>query len=271
MKPTDFNRGLHPTQVQMFWDKCPKAFEYRHIEGIRTPPAGAMYQGTAYHGGLEENFKHKIATGKDLPVSEVEEVAAERWDNLLKRERPVLTADEELGALKDQVVSLVSVYRNEVAPTVLPKEAEKQLSLSVDGAFPIACQLDLIDIDDIDIEHKTSRAAWSQDRADGDLQMTAYEYTRRKVLGRETPGGQFHIAVKKKRPEIQQLQVVKTPEQLEGFEVVHKFVSQAIREGNFPPRTDGWWCSEKWCGYWNICPYGARAARQFLIEEEVII
>ena len=25
-----------------------------------------------------------------------------------------------------------------------------------------------------------------------------------------------------------------------------------------PAAEDSWWCSERWCGYWNICPFGAR-------------
>ena len=266
---TDFNKGLHPTQVQMFWDKCPKAFEYRYIDGLRTRPAAAMYQGTAYHGGLEENFKHKLDTGDDLPVEAVGEIAGDRFDNLCKLEAPKLDEDQQTGALKDQVIALAITYREEVAPSVQPKEVEVALSVEVAGAYPIACQLDLIDIDDIDIEHKTSRSKWSDDAANGSLQMTAYEYVRRKKLGRETPGGQFHIAVKKKVPEIQLIEVVKTQEQLDGFEEVHRFVSAAIQRGDFPPRTDGWWCSQKWCGYWDRCPYGARQAKQMQIEEEV--
>ncbi len=267
---TDFNKGLHPTQVQMFWDKCPMQFEFRYIKGLRTPPAAAMYQGTAYHGGLEENAKHKIATGEDLPVGAVEEITAERWDNLCTREAPVLDGGQEGGALKDQVVALASTYRTEVAPSVLPKQAELALFVEVEDAFPLACRLDLIDIDDIDIEHKTSKSAWSDDSAQGNLQMTAYEYARRRSLGHETPGGQFHIAVKTKQPKIQRIEVVKTQEQLDGFERVHRFVSGAIQAGDFPPRTDGWWCSAKWCGYWERCPLGARQAKQFQIEQEVL-
>lgn len=270
MTATDFDRGLHPTQVQMFWDKCPKAFEFRYIKGVRTAPAGAAYQGTAYHGGLEENFKYKLEASKDLPREAVEQVVADRWDNLIKRQKPVVDDGVELGALKDQAVALAACYHDEVAASVQPQHVEQELFVPVEGAYPIACRLDLIDVDDIDIEHKTSGAKWEERRADGDLQMTAYEYARRKTLGRATPGGQLHIAVKTKVPKMQRLHVIKTEEQLLGFEVVHRFVSDAIRRGDFPPRTDGWWCSQKWCGYWNECPYGAKQAKQFQAAEEVV-
>jgi hypothetical protein len=35
--------------------------------------------------------------------------------------------------------------------------------------------------------------------------------------------------------------------------------AKSIETGLFPPSTDGWWCSKKWCGYWDTCPYGSRS------------
>jgi len=34
----------------------------------------------------------------------------------------------------------------------------------------------------------------------------------------------------------------------------------AIKTGIFPPTNpDSWWCSEKWCGYWDdVCPFGRK-------------
>jgi hypothetical protein len=35
----------------------------------------------------------------------------------------------------------------------------------------------------------------------------------------------------------------------------------AIQTGVFPPTNpDNWWCSERWCGYWDgICPFGKKS------------
>lgn len=266
---TDFSQGLHPTQVQMYWDRCPKAFEYRYIDGLKEPPAAAQYQGTAYHAGLEHNFRHKLIAGDDLPLDEVEEVAAQRWDTLLRLEPPKLEEDEELGALKDQLVAMVRAYHTEIAPEIRPSQIEQQLTVEIADAYPLVGRIDLIDQDDLIIEHKTSRSRWTQDQADGNIQFAAYQYARHATYG-HAPGGEFHIAVKLKRPAIQRLSVVKTPNQMSGYARIHRFVSDQIRRGEFPPRTDGWWCSERWCGYWHRCPYGAREARQFLATEEVI-
>jgi len=29
-----------------------------------------------------------------------------------------------------------------------------------------------------------------------------------------------------------------------------------MKTGIAPPRPGGWWCSEKWCGYWPMCRGG---------------
>ena len=36
-------------------------------------------------------------------------------------------------------------------------------------------------------------------------------------------------------------------------------VDAAAQRGGFLPAAEGaWWCSLKWCGWWDVCPFGAR-------------
>lgn len=262
-------RGLFPTGLTMFWNKCPKQFEFRYIQDIREPPNAAMYQGTTYHGALEENFKQKLESRKDLPLEHVRQIAAERWELRWTREAPVLKEGEERGALKDQAIGLVSCYHERVAPEVQPAQIEQRFQVDIDGSpYPLSGRVDLVDQDGIIVDHKTSGKKWSDYEASGNVQLNAYEYGRRALTGAtQTLGVQVQVAVKKKKPEIQRIALPKTQEDMDGFENVHRFVSEAIERGDFPPRTEGWWCSQAWCGYWQRCPYGERQAVVFATPE----
>jgi hypothetical protein len=263
--PNFKKRGLFPTALTMFWNKCPKQFEFRYIQDIREPPNAAMYQGTTYHGALEENFKQKLTTREDLSTEAVRQIAAERWENRWLNEPPQLKEGEERGALKDQAIQLVTVYHEAVAPEVQPAQIEQRFQCEIDGApYPLSGRVDLVDQDGIIVDHKTSSKKWSEYEASGNVQLNAYEYGRRTLTGEtDTLGVQVQVAVKKKDPEIQRIALPKTEADMDGFENVHRFVSESIERGDFPPRTEGWWCSQAWCGYWNRCPYGARQAVVF--------
>lgn len=261
---------LRPTQVEMYINKCPLQFYFRHILKKKEPPRAAMYQGVAYHHGVEVNLRQKVETLTDLPVEEVRAETADRWEALIREEMPPLPKARTAGELKDQTIQLVTLYHESTAPSVMPALVEQRFRCDMpDSPYGLSGGVDLIDLDDIIVDHKTSAKRWTVDQASGSVQFNAYEYGRRKLTGRtETPGVQVHVAVKKNSPEIQRIACPKTAADMLGFESIHRYVSQAVARGDFPPRTDGWWCSENWCGYWNRCPHGARKAVIFSTAQE---
>lgn len=268
--PNFAERGMWPTQVEMYFNKCPLSFYFRHILGLKEPPRGAMYQGIAFHHGVEVNFEQKLRTQIDLPLEEVRAETADQWENLVRGRKPELQEDEKIGELKDKAIECVTVYHVTTAPSVQPAQVEQRFRCDVDGApYAMSGRVDLIDADDIIIDHKTSGVKWTADRASGSVQLNAYEYGRRKLTGQtETQGVQVHVVVKKKVPEVQRIACPKTVADMQGYESIHRFVSQAVARGDFPPRTDGWWCSANWCGYWKRCPHGFRQAVIFSTAEE---
>jgi hypothetical protein len=43
---------------------------------------------------------------------------------------------------------------------------------------------------------------------------------------------------------------------------------QVIESGVFMPAPPGsWWCSESWCGYWNLCPW-VRQGKSIAVKKE---
>jgi RecB family exonuclease len=261
---------MWPTQVEMYHNKCPLQFYFRHILGLKEPPRGAMYVGIAFHHGVEVNLKQKVESQVDLPVEQVRAETADQWEQLLRRQKPELQEDEKPGELKDKAIQCVTVYHETTAPSVMPALVEQRFRCDMpESPYGMSGRVDLIDIDEIIVDHKTSAKKWTAEEASGKVQLNAYEYGRRKLTGKtDTPGVQVHVVVKKKVPEVQRIACPKTVADMQGFESIHRFVSQAVARGDFPPRTDGWWCSENWCGYWNRCPHGARKAVIFSTAQE---
>ena len=63
-------KHLSATQLNMFL-RCPRQYEFRYIKGFKIPPSGAMVQSRVWHETLEANYKQKVQSDKDLPLSDM--------------------------------------------------------------------------------------------------------------------------------------------------------------------------------------------------------
>ncbi len=49
---------------------CPKKYDYRYVQNVPAPVKPELAFGVALHEALEENFRQKIDTRRDLPVAQ---------------------------------------------------------------------------------------------------------------------------------------------------------------------------------------------------------
>jgi hypothetical protein len=70
---------LSTTSLKMYL-RCPLQFMFRYVKGLKIPPVGAIVLGKSVHYGLEENFRHKQQSKKDLSLSKVLEAYAAFFD-----------------------------------------------------------------------------------------------------------------------------------------------------------------------------------------------
>ncbi|MBI5244050.1 MAG: PD-(D/E)XK nuclease family protein, partial [Elusimicrobia bacterium] len=78
-------RHLSATQIGMFL-RCPRQYEFRYMQGLKQPPSGAMVQSKVWHRTVEENYRQKIESAKDLPLPRMEEFYAAQYEEALKAE-----------------------------------------------------------------------------------------------------------------------------------------------------------------------------------------
>ena len=234
------------SQIEMYL-RCPRQWFYRYVEGLKIPPSGSLILGGSYHKALEGNFKQKITSRTDLPVSDCLDIFSDAWNTRIKETESIDWQEEKPGDIKDMGVALVKTYRENISPTVQPTLVEEPYVTDISGVKFVLI-LDLKDIYDIVIDHKTSSKSYTQEDVDRDIQASAISF----VLG--TPIiFQNHVALKQKVPRIQIVETRRTPADVYWWLEMAMEIIEQMKTGIAPPRPYDWHCSPKWCGYWSIC------------------
>lgn len=233
------------SQFELF-DKCARAWMYRYIEHIRTPSSPPLVLGDCYHKILEYNFKYKKNRGEDIDVEFIPGMFVKYWDSVLEKSE-INWRDENPNALKEQGIALVCHYIEEVAPTIQPLEVEQWLEAEIAGV-KFVIRIDLIDQHGAVIDHKTSSKRYNQKDTDNDMQACATAF----AMGR---GIVFynHVALKTSKPQIQILKTYRTQEDIDWWLEKTTATIHAMRLGHYPPRTQGWYCDERYCDFYTEC------------------
>jgi CRISPR/Cas system-associated exonuclease Cas4 (RecB family) len=252
IKNNDFNfEHLSVTSLKMML-RCPLQFMFRYVKGLKIPPVGAIVLGKSVHRGLEENFRHKQQSKKDLSLSKVLEAYSSFFD-LEKQQEEIDWEGENPGKIKDEGVSLIKVYHKEIAPPIQPLAVEEEFILEFENVpYTLKGYLDLVDQNKTIRDTKTARRSYPQDAAQTDIQLTAYNLAYKYLKGEEPKSLCFDIMVRTKQPKVQTLQSPpRTQAQLTRFLKLLGSIARAIKTGIFYPCENQQVCS--WCGYREVC------------------
>ena len=240
--PVEERGHLSNSQIGLLL-RCGAQYEFRYIKGIKIPPPGAFIQGSSYHKGIEFGYQFKKSNKKEPQIMRVKEEADQLWNERIKAEGEIDWGGNP-SQLKDEVMSLLDVYVARTMPLITPVEIEVRDELKV-GDIPFVRVRDLILEDGSVIDHKLASNKYSENAKNNDLQSLAYTYPN---------GGKFnyHVALKK-RKEIQIVDCSRTKDEVDWWVELVKKVAKQIQSGIFPPNPTGYFCSEKWCGWYHLC------------------
>jgi hypothetical protein len=260
-KPT-----ISPTKISMH-SKCEEQFRRRYILGEVHPPGVALIRGSAFHKAPEINFKEKLKTGLDLSLEVLQDAARDAFDEREKSEGCTLTPEERkkgaekvLGEAKDMAVRLVEPFRRKVAPRIQPVLVEQYKKIELPScSHDLSGRLDLSTTEDFVDDFKTGVKVKQQSDLDTDPAMVYYNLAHVHITGRWPKAGRWHqlLDYKKKGPTIGKtlITVVGKPD-VEVFLRRVNYMLGALARGDVKPATPGvWWCSPRWCGYWDDCKY----------------
>jgi len=255
--------------------RCPFQFYCRYIEGKKIPPSGRAFAGGVVHYTLAQNFQHKLREGRDLPLPDLDDILTLVWEERLVRpeeeeEEEALEVDwrgDEPERLKEEARVLTRTYRIEVSPSLQPEEVERTRERELED-FLLLGKTDLELKDGPIVDYKTGAYPMRMETAVADNQATFY------LLLKGSPGlFEYHsLSFSKSRgATISRLRTSRDQDTLFWFERTLllpnlRMLVEFSRTGTFPPRFEpsNWWCSKKWCGYWDLCL--KEVAKKFVID-----
>ena len=237
---------------------CGIQYYYRYI--LKVPPQRApteyMLHGSSVDHSANEHFgdiKVNQTTGLDNTAF-VEQAVEYHDTNVDDHELMNHTKD----ASRDQVWRMSNVYHQTHAQAFKPKEVQYKFQVEYSDTTDFIGYADLITADGKIIDNKISKRVTlnegnAQNSLSNNLQLVKYA----DMYGSDEVG--LAIVSNTKEPRAYYFQASVSPKDKERLNNVIKRVYEGITKEVFTPPPEGsWWCSAKWCDYWNICEFGGK-------------
>jgi hypothetical protein len=261
----------HWSPSRMFtFGQCGERYRRRYICGDKIPPAVAAHRGGSFHEAAQFNFEQKKDSHEDRPKGKVVDFAADAFDKRVATQGVLFNRDEAprrkavLGEAKDMAVNLVGGLMDQYAPSVQPLLVEEKVRIILPkSSHDLLGILDIVTANGVD-DMKTSMRKKRQDEADTSTALSTYAMAHKVAVGtfpKQLRLVNFiHRGLTKTRTipevEVQPIQTTRTVPDLMALAKRMETTIRTAEAGNFPPAPVGvWWCSERFCGYWDTCPY----------------
>ena len=268
--------SLSDSALNMLY-RCGQQYYYAYREGRKIPPGIAQVVGRATHGSVHLDLQRKINTGRLLRADEVKDAARDGINGAWQQ--GVRLVEEELkesakklkGDAVDQAVALSVLHHDELAPAIKPVQVERFFRLELQG-YPMDL-VGRIDIEEKETIRDTKTASKSpqEDEAHISDQLTIYALGVKATTGVLPKRLYLDYLIKTKIPKV----VVQETIRADGdFNRIFRLIERGIEvidKGAFMPNPSGWWCSNRFCGYWaDTCPFGRRKAVSVRVKEKLL-
>lgn len=179
-------------------NRCPRQFYRRYILGEKERPGEAIVVGSFFHEALDFNYRQKIASGVDRPLSEIVQYLGDvAVPKVLEEEGGVdnIRWDTDPNTAHKDSERITSAYAYVVMPRIQPVGTEFKFELDVEGLpVPVIGYVDVWDAERT-IDTKTGKQAVSKVKPSWQLQGRLYSL----ATGRPT---EYHSVSRAKTPKI---------------------------------------------------------------------
>lgn len=270
------DRYVSHSQIDML-SRCGQQWVFRYVDGLRVPPSVKMVIGNAVDRGVGPNLR-SMRDGEGMLTEE--DVAERTYDGLLYEwgARGVVLDESEKedglvktrGKAADRAVAMATLHRRAVAPKLKPTHVQRRFEIKVPG-------YDATLVGVIDTQEGTERARDTKTTAksintgsadaDESTQLTMYSMAIEVADGKAPDSLHLDYLVDKshlKTPKPPTLVQLATARSRDHYRALLMRLEQALKvmeSGIITPAPPGsWWCSPKWCGYWDRCPFVSSAS-----------
>lgn len=239
---------LSASQVGLYL-RCGVAWAFRYIDGIKTPPAGAMIRGTALDQAATTHYRRK-ATGAGLERDAFVDAAVDAHRACAEDE---VVWDMEVGRSQDIVARAAGAYHETIGTKLAPRseqDVQRRWETRLDGVTIIGIT-DLVTTTGLVVDTKLKARLPSQADVDTDLQLSTYSWL--------TGSHQLALAVAQPTGKAQLVFTERDDAADRRVLLLYSRVWTCIQLGMAVPAEPGhWMCSKAWCGYWDRCEWGGR-------------
>lgn len=248
--------------------RCQLQFQYRYLDGIVKPPGVALLVGSTVHKAAEVNLTAKRDGGSPLPQEHVRDLAALEFDRQWSQAGEVALDDEERskgpekakGEAKDQSVKLAAIHGEVLVPQLAPLHVERAVRVSVPGIkLDLEGTFDLQTKDGWLHDLKTTSKKLGPEAITDSVQMRLYSLLAEVADGKPPTKLALDAVQKNKTP---LAYIVESPTFASSKPIMELIarVERVIETGVFAPaEPNSFVCKAQWCGYFDSCPFGARA------------
>lgn len=233
--------------------QCSAKFNFQYIEKIYSPSRIALAFGTSIHAALKKNYANKIFSKKDLSIDEITSEFSDNYDAEVKTVDFIPDDEEPQSFIKDAGIELLTKYQKDIAPRIQPKIVEQKISLTFEKLpFVLTGTLDLIDDDNVLVDHKTTRKALKQ-IPDGYIrQISGYKYLAER-MNIVVESARIDMLTAKSAVTNTGIRHIPIATNLKEFLQSFLTASDAIEKGVFFPNRNSFLCNKKYCPFWNEC------------------
>jgi putative RecB family exonuclease len=203
---------ISPSRLNL-WLRCPLAFRFRYLDGIRTPTTPGLFLGKAVHAGLEIFYRHR-QLGIHLGPMEVEQRLRETWAALRAAEDPPFSSPAEELGIQRRATALLAAYLRQL-PADEPQPLAVEMALEtplVDPASGKDLGVPLVGIVDLlldgregplIVDFKSSARGGEPLEIVHEVQLSSYAYLFRQVEQRQEAALEIRSLIKTNLPKVE--------------------------------------------------------------------
>lgn len=232
--------------------RCPRQWAYSYLEQLRRRPGVALIKGGSVDKAAAHNLTQKVNSQTDLPTNDVLEVAEDAFRKAVDQEGGPSEIDwngQNQARGLDSTIALTEIHMLHHAPRIQPACVQLELHRELPAGRDFMGFIDYVTTDSIVGDVKTGNKRMGQQAADSDLQPSAYAY-----LINEPIAFEFARVIDTGTRRYEEIvETGRDRKAIDWFSGLLADVERGIDAAVFPPNPNGWWCSQRFCGFWTRC------------------
>ena len=196
-----------------------------------------------------------------MPLDTLQDACRDDFVSKLQSQGIFLPKEQEaqkgklINQAMNQALDATRVYRETIAPTIQPAEAEVTLYADIGIGLPLMGIIDLTETDGTITDFKVMKRK-TQDWAEKQLEVVIYCLLKQHNTGEWPSCFKYQIIVPNAKAVYQPLSTTRTEQDVRILMHYLQAYVNDLKAGSFRPADPGHWiCSPQFCGYYETCKY----------------